>query len=401
MIVAGAIIGAGIFMNSSESAKFCQTSSQLLLVWVVGGVIAFLGGLCFAELGACSPNRAARSSTSNTRSPPGSGFFSAGRCSAPSRRGRSPPFRPPAPVSSGRSSRCRTGATPAAARHHLASDRGQHSRHQAGQLGPEHLHRPQDRRPGRPDRCRDLRFQRNDRRARDLGASLSRRRRPQGPERPRPGPDARPVFLRRLAEPEFRRRRSEKAGPDDPPGDHLRRRPGGRRLYPLQRRLCPGASARAIAGSTKLASDALEAMAGPWGGRFISAAIIVSTFGITNVFILTGARVYQVMAEKRMFIPAAARVHPPVRDAAHRHPFPGGLGLGPAPVQHLRPAAPVRHVRRLDLLRPHGPGPDRPPEEDARTLERPYRTWGYPADAGALFGHFAAPSSSTCSSPLR
>ena len=55
MIVSGAIIGSGIFMNSSESAKFLQSSSQLLFVWIVGGLIAVLGGLCFAELGAMFP----------------------------------------------------------------------------------------------------------------------------------------------------------------------------------------------------------------------------------------------------------------------------------------------------------------------------------------------------------
>jgi len=55
MIVSGAIIGSGIFMNPAESAKFVQTSSQLLLVWAIGGVIAFLGGLCFAELGTMFP----------------------------------------------------------------------------------------------------------------------------------------------------------------------------------------------------------------------------------------------------------------------------------------------------------------------------------------------------------
>ena len=55
MIVSGAIIGSGIFINPAESAKFLQSSSQLLLVWMLGGVIAFLGGLCFAELGAMFP----------------------------------------------------------------------------------------------------------------------------------------------------------------------------------------------------------------------------------------------------------------------------------------------------------------------------------------------------------
>jgi APA family basic amino acid/polyamine antiporter len=65
-----------------------------------------------------------------------------------------------------------------------------------------------------------------------------------------------------------------------------------------------------IASSTKLASDALQAMVGPGGAKFISLAIIVSTFGITNVFILTGARVVQVMAGRGAFFPGAAKIHP-------------------------------------------------------------------------------------------
>jgi amino acid transporter len=65
----------------------------------------------------------------------------------------------------------------------------------------------------------------------------------------------------------------------------------------------------AISGSTKLASDAFEVMVGPWGAKFVSAAIIISTFGITNVFILTGARVYHVMAQSGAFLPVAARLH--------------------------------------------------------------------------------------------
>ncbi|MCX7975373.1 MAG: amino acid permease [Candidatus Aminicenantes bacterium] len=51
MIVSGAIIGAGIFINPAESARYLSSSAQLLLVWVLAGGIAFLGGLCFAELG--------------------------------------------------------------------------------------------------------------------------------------------------------------------------------------------------------------------------------------------------------------------------------------------------------------------------------------------------------------
>jgi len=55
MIGAGATIGEGIFMNPAESAKFLQSSSQLLFVWALGGAITFLGAFCFAELGALFP----------------------------------------------------------------------------------------------------------------------------------------------------------------------------------------------------------------------------------------------------------------------------------------------------------------------------------------------------------
>src|SRR4030042_1072061 len=50
MIVSGAIIGSGIFINPAESAKFLQSSSQLLLVWMLGGVIAV-----FPPLGRAGP----------------------------------------------------------------------------------------------------------------------------------------------------------------------------------------------------------------------------------------------------------------------------------------------------------------------------------------------------------
>src|SRR5258705_391197 len=50
-IVIGAIIGVGIFSNTATVARLCQTESLTLLVWGVGGVIALLGALVFAELG--------------------------------------------------------------------------------------------------------------------------------------------------------------------------------------------------------------------------------------------------------------------------------------------------------------------------------------------------------------
>jgi len=65
-----------------------------------------------------------------------------------------------------------------------------------------------------------------------------------------------------------------------------------------------------IGASTKLASDAMEAMIGPFGAKFVALAIILSTFVFTNVVIMTGPRVYYIMARNKMFFPPAGKLHP-------------------------------------------------------------------------------------------
>lgn len=65
-----------------------------------------------------------------------------------------------------------------------------------------------------------------------------------------------------------------------------------------------------VAASTKLASDAAAALVGHWGARFIALAIIVSTLGFLSVAILTGPRVYAAMAQEGAFLPFAGRLHP-------------------------------------------------------------------------------------------
>jgi APA family basic amino acid/polyamine antiporter len=139
----------------------------------------------------------------------------------------------------------------------------------------------------------------------------------------------------------------------------------------------------AIASSSKLASDALQAMVGPWGARFVSAAIIVSTFGITNVFILTGARVYQSMARSGMFIPAAARVHPrtgtPVLAIVLQSAWASGLLLTNSYGRLLQTVTFGDWIffglTALALIVLRRKMPNAP---------RPYKAWGYPI-APALF----------------
>ena len=55
-IIAGIVVGSGIFYLGSYVLERTHMSMGLALVcWVVGGVVSILGGLCFAELGACDP----------------------------------------------------------------------------------------------------------------------------------------------------------------------------------------------------------------------------------------------------------------------------------------------------------------------------------------------------------
>src|SRR3954463_9385240 len=55
MIVVGGIIGAGIFLNPAIVAQRVHSTAFILTVWVVGGAIALVGALTFAELGARRP----------------------------------------------------------------------------------------------------------------------------------------------------------------------------------------------------------------------------------------------------------------------------------------------------------------------------------------------------------
>ena len=55
MVVIGGIIGAGIFLNPAIVAQRVHTSAFILTTWAVGGAVALVGALYFAELGARRP----------------------------------------------------------------------------------------------------------------------------------------------------------------------------------------------------------------------------------------------------------------------------------------------------------------------------------------------------------
>ena len=50
-VVIGLMIGSGIFITPSSILSYSQSFGLTLVLWVVGGLIALIGGLCFTELG--------------------------------------------------------------------------------------------------------------------------------------------------------------------------------------------------------------------------------------------------------------------------------------------------------------------------------------------------------------
>src|SRR5690606_8873002 len=54
-VVIGAIVGVGIFFTPSRVAELAGSGSLALWTWAIGGVIALLGALTFAELGVLVP----------------------------------------------------------------------------------------------------------------------------------------------------------------------------------------------------------------------------------------------------------------------------------------------------------------------------------------------------------
>lgn len=74
--------------------------------------------------------------------------------------------------------------------------------------------------------------------------------------------------------------------------------------------------AAGLAASGAPASDTMRALLGPAGGAFIATGIVLSTFGFLNLSILAAPRVYQAMADDGLFFRWAARLHPRYRTPA-------------------------------------------------------------------------------------
>jgi basic amino acid/polyamine antiporter, APA family len=82
-----------------------------------------------------------------------------------------------------------------------------------------------------------------------------------------------------------------------------------------------------LAGSSAPAADAMNALWGPPGRRIIAAGIAISTFGFLNLVILVSPRVYQAMARDGLFFPRLARLHPRYRTPSAAIVFQGGWAI--------------------------------------------------------------------------
>jgi len=55
-IVAGAMIGSGIFITSADVARSVGSPGWMMVVWLISGIITVIGALCYGELASMMPN---------------------------------------------------------------------------------------------------------------------------------------------------------------------------------------------------------------------------------------------------------------------------------------------------------------------------------------------------------
>ncbi|MBI4548839.1 MAG: amino acid permease [Ignavibacteriae bacterium] len=132
-----------------------------------------------------------------------------------------------------------------------------------------------------------------------------------------------------------------------------------------------------ISKSELVASDAATVILGSTGAAAVALAVMISTFGCSNGFVLTGARIYYAMAKERLFFTSFEKVHP-----TFHTPLPSLVGQGTwASLLVLTGTFDQLYTYvifaswifygmsagAVFILRKKYPG-----------IERPYKTWGYP-----------------------
>ncbi|MBV8515444.1 MAG: APC family permease, partial [Acidobacteria bacterium] len=107
------------------------------------------------------------------------------------------------------------------------------------------------------------------------------------------------------------------------------------------------------------ASDAIAATAastniGPWAGKFVALAILISVFSSTNSVVLTAPRVFYAMANDNLFFKNLAEIHPRFGTPANAILALGVWSAILACASKFAELAGGCDIRRLDFLRACG-----------------------------------------------
>ena len=55
MLVAGSMIGSGIFIVSADMSRYVSSAGWLMFMWILSGVITVMAALCYGELAGMMP----------------------------------------------------------------------------------------------------------------------------------------------------------------------------------------------------------------------------------------------------------------------------------------------------------------------------------------------------------
>jgi len=80
MIVAGSMIGSGIFIVSADIARQTGSVGGLLLTWIITGVLTVFAALSYGELAAMMPKAGGQYVYLRESYSPLWAFYTAGRC---------------------------------------------------------------------------------------------------------------------------------------------------------------------------------------------------------------------------------------------------------------------------------------------------------------------------------
>ena len=131
------------------------------------------------------------------------------------------------------------------------------------------------------------------------------------------------VRLWRLATNQLHCRRADRARTESAAGPHRRREHRGRSVPDGEPGLSQNARHRRSGAEQRAGSRRHDCKVRLGGGTIIAAGIAISSFGFLNLVILVSPRVYRTMAQDGLFFPSLARLHPKYRTPAAAIVFQG------------------------------------------------------------------------------